>query len=298
MGRYSDQYDWYECEWCRVRGNWERRPCLLKMGQSPDLLRMKWEACELVRMGNAAKRNKTLPKGHGRAMSVVAAKAKVKEFRKSSLGANIEAEVGAHGLSKLYGGTPVEVGGKMETGTATATEPVPAASKATSKPKHHHEIDANKAQHRQAKSCTGPEGMIDEGVSLASDDGDVARIHAANRKAWPRGQEPIASDATAEDREIAELVRRGFISAEDLRVDHDDFGGDMCPYTVRFVEARKKGARGNNRRGQGVTVAEPVPLEAESDWWYLDDEEFAQLLSDGATELVDWSEASSFVHVD
>jgi hypothetical protein len=140
--------------------------------------------------------------------------------------------------------------------------------------------------------------MIDEGVSLASDDGGVARIHAANRKAWPRGQEPIAADATAEDREIAELVRRGFIGAEDLQVDHDDFGGDVCSYTVLFVEARKKGRKGNNHWRQGVQVAEPASLDAESDWWYLDDEAYAQLLSAGGAELVDWSEASSFVHVD
>jgi hypothetical protein len=39
-------------------------------------------------------------------------------------------------------------------------------------------------------------------------------------------------------------------------------------------------------------------LDAESDWWYLDEEAHAQLMSDEWTDLVDWSEASSFVHVD
>jgi hypothetical protein len=295
MGRYSDQYDWEECEWCRVRANWERRPCLLRMAQSPGTLRAKREYCERVRMENAAKRNKTLPKVFRRAMIAAAAEAEARDKGDSNIRANTHVSASEGGLSTQLGErTPVEVGG----GTETEPSPLPAASNSTPKPTHHHKADAKKAQPRQAKSCIGPKDMVDEGVGLASDDGDVASIHTANRKAWPRGREPIAADATAEDREIAELVRRGFIGAEDLRVDHGDFEGEVCPYTVRFVEARKKGRKGNNRRGSGVQVAEPAPLDAESDWWYLDDEEYAQLLSDGGAELVDWSEASSFVHVD
>ncbi len=200
--------------------------------------------------------------------------------------------------------TPVEVDSDTEYMTDTTAEmgeaevsPMPAGSMPTPKPKLH-EVGAKKAHPRQAKSCAGPKDMINEGVGLASDDGDVARIHAANWKAWPRGQEPIAVDATAEDREIAELVRQGFIGVEDLQVDYDVFEEDVCPYTVRFVEARKKGRKGNDRRRQGAQGADPAPSDAETDWWYLDDEAYSQLLSDGEAELVDWSEASSFAHVE
>ncbi|KAH6850505.1 hypothetical protein B0I37DRAFT_371795 [Chaetomium sp. MPI-CAGE-AT-0009] len=307
MGRYSDQWDWYECEWCRVRGNWNQRPCLSLHGtvksRFQKTVRARRVECERVRMENAAKRNKTLPNVYRRAMRAAAAEAeaeaKHQEVPNWSIRANTEGSVVGR-LSELGEGIPVE------TGTEEAEEsPLPVASKSTPKPKHDHEVDAKKGQQRQAKSCIGLKGTIDEGVGLASDDDDVARIYAANRKAWPRGQEPIAADATAEDKEIAELVRRGIIGVEDLRVDHDDIGGDVCLYTVRCVEARKKGrkgSKGTNSRQQGVRLAEPAPLCAESDWWCLDDEAYAQLLSDGGSELgcelVDWSEASSFVHVD
>ncbi|KAK3297227.1 uncharacterized protein B0H64DRAFT_391651 [Chaetomium fimeti] len=305
MGRYSDQWDWYECEWCRVRGSWTQRPCLRGLYRSKETLRAKWEACERVRMENAAKRNKTLSKAYRRAM-MAAAKAEDKGVPdylpiRPNTGVSIFDR-----LRKLHVDerTPAEVDSETDSGTEKAeASPLPAAAKSTPKPKQYHEVDAKKTQQRQAKSSTGPKRMIDEGVSLASDDdGDVARIHAANRKAWPRGQEPIAADATVEDREIAELLRRGLIAAEDLQVDHDGIDGDdyMCPYTVRFVEARKKGRKGNHRRRQEVQVAEPAPSYTESDWWYLEDEAYhAQLLSDGGSaELVEWSEASSFVYVD
>ena len=308
MGRYSDQWDWDECEWCRIRGSWRSRPCVVQRDRYYDAatFRAKWQACERVRRENAAKREKkTLPRAHRRA--VMAAAATVEEGKGGEAGPSFWVRKGM-GVVDEEGGigegpTQVGVSGEMDNETGTEKEeasPLPAGSTSTSKPKHHHEVDAKKPQQRQAKSCTGPKGTIDEGVSLASDDdGDVARIHAANRKAWPRGQEPISAEATAEDREIAELVRRGFIGAEALRVDHDDdFAGDVCPYTVRFVEARKKGRKGRNCRGQGVQAARHAPLEAESDWWYLDDEAYAQLLSDEGAELVDWSEASSFVHVE
>ncbi len=200
--------------------------------------------------------------------------------------------------------TTVEVESETDTETKMDGEtekaevsPMPTVSKPTPNSKHHHEVDTKKE--RQAKPFTGPKDTIDEGVSLAFDDGDVARIHAANRKAWPRGQEPIAADATVEDREIAELVRRGFIVNEGLRVNHDDFGEEeVCHYTVRFLEAREKGRKSNDRQRRGMQVAEVLPWDAESDWWYVDDEAYAQLLSDGGTEFVDWSEASSFVHVE
>jgi len=162
-------------------------------------------------------------------------------------------------------------------------------------------------QRRQTKACTGliPRDILDEGVSLAFSDeeDDFARIHAANRKAWPRGQEPISARATVEDREIAELVRMGLIGAEDLQVDHgrfDGLGENVLPYTVRFVEAKGRGKKGKSRGSRRMQAEGAVNQnwEAESDWWYLDDEAYAQLLSDGGTELLDWSETSSFVCVD
>ncbi|KAK3896788.1 hypothetical protein C8A05DRAFT_20314 [Staphylotrichum tortipilum] len=261
--------------------------------ESKPIRRAKREACERVRMENAAKRNKTLPRAVRRAMMAAAAEAKAKEVP-------TDAEISVvDELRRLDERTPGEGGGVTDNaGTETEqveVSPLPIRSKSASKSKHHHEVDPKKE--RQAKSCTGLWDMIDEGISLASDDGDVARIHAANRKAWPRGQTPIAAHATAEDREIAELVCRGLISHEDLQVDHDNFEGDVCLYTVRVVEAPKKGRKGNNLRRQAVQIGEPVQWEAESDWWYLDDEAYARLLSDGGTDLVDWSETSSFVYM-
>ena len=252
-----------------------------------------------MRMENAAKRNKTLPKVYNRAMKAAGAEeASDEKFPNWSIRANTEDSV-VDEPRWHDERTPVDVDSETDTGTGKgAVSPLPAGSKSTSNPKHDHEADAAKKQQRPAKSCIGPRDTIDEGVGLASDDGDVARIHAANRKAWPRGQEPIAADGTAEDREIAELICWGLIGNEDFRVDHDDFEADMCPYTVRFLEARRKGKKEKTRRRQGVQVAEPAPWDAESDSWYLDDEAYAQLLSDGGAELVDWSEASSFVHVE
>ncbi|KAK3896441.1 hypothetical protein C8A05DRAFT_48477 [Staphylotrichum tortipilum] len=279
------------------------RPYFIIISCDQEIRRAKKEACERVRMENAAKRNKTLPKLYRRAMMAAAVEAKDKAVPNWSICTNTRVSVFDE-LGEVDERTPVGVDGETDTGGETGTRtdkgevsPLPTGLKSTPRPKHH-EVDATKSQQRQAKSCAGPKGRINEGISLASDEGDVARIHTANRKAWPRGPEPIAADATAEDREIAELVRRGFIGAEDLQVDRDDFGGGVCPYTVRFVEARKKGRKGNNRPRQGVQVAESAPSDAESDWWYLDDEGYAQILSDGGTELVDWSEASSFANVD
>jgi hypothetical protein len=270
------------------------------MALPKKLLREKRQKCESVRMENAAKRNKTLPRVYRRAITAAAAAAEAKDeaIPNSSIRTNITGISLIDGLGDLH-----EVDGETRAGMETErVDASPAASKSTPtgpRLKYHHEMNATMAQ-RQAKSCTGPKAFIDEGVSLASDDGDFARIHAANRKAWPRGQEPIAADATIEDREIAELLRRGVIGAQELRVDHDEVDGHVCPYTVRFVAARKKGRKGNNDRRQGGEVAEPPLLHPEpaSDWWYLDDEVYAQLLSDGGAEFVDWSETSSFVHVD
>lgn len=236
------------------------------------------------------------------AAAAAAAAAETKDKDEEAPGSSIRTDMAVvDELGALDERTPTE--GDVETDTGAETgevSPLPTARSkpTTSKSKHNHDVDAMRAQQRQAKSCTGPKDQIDEGFSLASADGDVARIHAANRKAWPRGQEPIAADATAEDKEIAELVRLGFIGVKDLQVHHDGFGAVVCPYTVRFVQTTKKGRKGNNRREQEVRVAEPAPLDAESDWWYLDDEAYAQLLSDGGAELVDWSEASSFVYVE
>ncbi|KAK4170924.1 hypothetical protein QBC36DRAFT_340991 [Triangularia setosa] len=300
MGRYSDQWDWFECDWCCVRGSWGRRPCLLRISRFQETLRVKRETCERVRMENAAKRNKMLPKVYRRAMiaAAEAAEAKGKEVPNSSIRTNTEVSV-VGGLNKLDERTPVEVDNKTETDTGTEKVEMsvsPSGLKPTSNSKHY-EAEVKKAQKRQAKACTGLKGVIDEGVSLAFDDGDVARIHAANRKAWPRGQVPIAADATAEDREIAELVRRGLIGPEDLRVSHDDFGDDVYPYTVRFVETRKKGRKRSNRPRQGVQVERLALLDAESDWWYLDDEVCAQLLTNGGADLMDGSEFW-FMYVD
>ena len=260
---------------------------------SEPIRRARREACDRVRMENAAKRNKTLPRAVRRAMMAAMAEAKAKEVP-------TDAEISvADELNRLDERTPVEGGGVTDNaGTETEqveVSPLPIRSKSTSKSKHHHEADLKKK--RQAKSYTGSWDLIDEGIGLASDDGDVARIHAANRKAWPRGQNPIAAHATAEDREIAELVCRGLISHEDLQVEHDNFEGDVCLYTVRVVEAPKKGRKGKNLRRQAVQITEPVQREAESDWWYLDDEAYARLLNDGVTDLADWSDTSSFVYV-
>ncbi len=301
---------------------------------SAQIRRAKREACERVRMENAEKRNKTLPRAVRRARAAEA-EARAKEVPTDATGAeilwhpvceprekpcslpswlvgffplpqhhntvrHISIPCASPRISVLDERTPAEGGGVTDNaGPETEQDevsPLPVRSESTAKPKHHHEVDPKKE--RQAKSSTGPRDMIDEGISLASDDGDIARIHAANRRAWPRGQEPIAAHATAEDREIAELVCRGLISPEDLQVDHDNFEGDACLYTVRVVEARKKGRKGKNLRRQAVQVAEPVQWEEESDWWYLDHEAYARLLSDGGTDLVDWSETSSFVYVD
>ncbi len=245
-----------------------------------------------MRTGNAAKRSKALPKAVRRAVTAAAAEAKKEILTNTEISAVEE-------LNRLDESTSVEVEDETDAGTEKAeVSPLPAGSESTStNSKHQHENNAKKE--RQAKPCTGPKTLINEGVGLASDDGDVARIHAANRKAWPRGQEPIAADATAEDREIAELVRWGIIGNEELQVNHDDFDEEeVCPYTLRFLEARKKGRKESNRRRQGIQDAEPIPWDTESDWWYLDDEAYARLLSDEGTELVDWSEASSFVHVE
>lgn len=193
--------------------------------------------------------------------------------------------------------------------TEIAKVSAPAAPKPILPKPTHDELDdgTTKPYQRQTKACTGPipRDILDEGVSLAfsnDDYNDFARIHAANRRAWPRGQEPISAQATVEDKEIAELVRRGLIGAGDLQVDHDhfdDLGEDVLPYTVRFVEAGGRGKKGRKggRRPQ-VEEAAKHEWEMESDWWYLDDEAYAQLLSDGGTELLDWSETSSFVCVD
>ncbi|KAH6649367.1 hypothetical protein F5144DRAFT_634638 [Chaetomium tenue] len=256
MGRYyRDQYDWYECDWCRTRPGWSRRPCLVRTFVAKGLLRAKREECENVRMENAAKRNKTLPKVYRRAVKVAATEADE---------AKDEAILNSRDARGADDGTDTKEG----------MSPLPAASKQTPRPEHHQGNDSKKGQQRQPKSCTGLKGMIEEGVSLASDGGDVARIHASNWKAWPRGQEPIAADETGEDKEVAELVRQGFIGVEGLRVDRDDIGWGVCPYTVRFVETREKGRKGGSRGRQGVQLVGPGPLHAklESDWWYLGDE--------------------------
>lgn len=270
-----------------MRPGWNKRPCLVRTVLAKELLRAKREECEDVRRENAAKRNKTLAKVYRRAMraAAAAAEAKAEAIPNSSIRTNITGISVVEGLSKLDEKTPVEIDGETDTRTETRTEtetteevsPLSAASKLTPKPEHHQMDDPKKTQQRQPKSCTGLMGMIDEGVNLASDDGDVARIHASNWRAWPQSQEPIAADATGEDKEVAELVRRGFIGAEALRVDRSDIGGDVHTYTIRFVEPWKKGRNGNNRGRKGVQVTEHRPLHAESqsDRWYMDDEAYA-----------------------
>ncbi|EAQ91916.1 predicted protein [Chaetomium globosum CBS 148.51] len=299
MGRYykGSAEPWDECDWCLAKTGWSQRPCLYRTFPE-GLSSLRRKECEDVRTRNAAKRNKTLPKAHRRAMRAApaaAAEAKHKAIPNSTIRTNITNALVVDGLSNLDERTPLEADGGKDTGTEARTEartetetkeevcPLPAVSKPTPKLEHRHANDPRKTQQRQPKSCTGLKGVIDEGVGLSSDDGDVARIHASNWKAWPRGQEPIAADATGEDKEVAELVRQGFIGVEELRVGRDDIGGDVCPCTVRFIEARKKGRRGDNCGRQGVQVVGHGPLHAEleSDWWYLDDEAYAQLLSDG-----------------
>lgn len=269
MGRYSEQWDWLECDWCRMRGGWERRPCLLRACQPAATMRAKREACEAVRMENAAKRNKTLPKVDRRAMMAAAAAAAAAG---SNVGPGSNSSIRADTEVLIVGGASTLDG--VETDTATdkleASTP-PTGSRSTSKSKQH-EAEVKKAsQKRQTKACTSLKSVIDEGISLAFDDDDnVARIHAANRKAWPRGQVPIAADATIEDREIAELVRRGLIGPEGVGVNHDDSGDDVLQYAVRFVMEKKK-RRNRQRRGAQVGEGGPLDAESESDWLYLDD---------------------------
>jgi hypothetical protein len=191
-------------------------------------------------MENAAKREKTFPKVIRRAMMGAVAEAKDKAALDASIRTtNTEVSVVDEPRKLDIRRMIVEADSETDTRTETRSKPTPKL--------RHLGIDAKKTQKQQATLCTGLKGMIEEGLSLAADDGDVARIYAANRKAWPRGQEPIVADATADDREIAELVRLGLIGAEDLQVDHDDCGGDWCPYIVRFVEATKKGRKGSDR---------------------------------------------------
>ncbi|KAK0665756.1 hypothetical protein QBC41DRAFT_327351 [Cercophora samala] len=302
-------WDWFECDWCMAHLNWVGRPCYRRRFTCAASRRQYKKCCELVRAENAAKRTKTLPKAYRRAIMAAAAAAAAAAATptenqdsngtlNTSLEGNTEVAV-VDEVNKLEESTPPEADTTTtETETETGREKgevsaLPATSKARSKPKHY-EVDVKKPrQQRQAKSTTGPKSMIDEGVSLAFDDDDVASIHAANRKAWPRGQMPIAADATAEDWEIAELVRRGLIGPENLQTNYEGFEDEACMYTVRFVDTMKKGRKRKGCHRQGVRVEDLVALDSQSEWSYLDDEVYAQFLNDRETgSLGDWSELS------
>ncbi|VBB73721.1 Putative protein of unknown function [Podospora comata] len=294
MGRRGrDTYPWdrYECDWCMMRLNWDGRPCYVRQFHHPRSRSHLKEYWESVRAENAAKRNKTLPRACRRAMMAAAAAATAIENEDSNEG------------DKPDQSTPVEEADATTTQTKTATEELdapalPAGSEVTSKPRHHQDEVKKPSQKRQPKAITGPKSIIDEGVTLAfDDDDDVARIHAANRKAWPRGPMPIAADATVEDWEVAELVRQGLIGPEDLQVNYRGFGDEACLYTIQVVDTMKKGRRGKGRQRQGVHVKDLAALDAESEWSHLDDEVYAQFLSDEESSLADWSELS-FVCVD
>ncbi|KAK4222848.1 hypothetical protein QBC38DRAFT_488901 [Podospora fimiseda] len=250
MGRpcYSDHYDWYECNWCRQRPSWNRRPCLLALDRVPGLLHSNREWWNSVRMENAAARNKTLPKIYRRAMRVAAAAAAA-EAKDDDVLSNSSICGNADDTEEMETETDKNMG------TETAVEKKASSTRPTStESKKDHEPPKKESQKRQSKAITAIKSMIDEGVNLAFDhDGnDIAIIHAANRKAWPRGQEPIAANATVEDRDIAELVQMGLIGIEGLGVNHDDFGDEVCQYTVRLVVKKKKGRRNRQRREAGA----------------------------------------------
>ena len=273
MGRYSDQDYFFECEWCRERGSWNKRPCLIRYEPSRGMLQE--VVFDAVRMQNAAKRIKTLPKAHRRAMRAAAAAAAAAsaDFHREPESNRVDTEVSdVGGPSTLAGGIEIDTATvKLDTLTP------PAGPRSTSAAKQH-EAEAKKAsQKRQTKACTNVKSVVDEGISLAfDDDADVARIHAANRRGWPRGQAPIAADATIDDREIAELVSRGLIGPEGFAVNHDDAEDHVLQYTVRLVEDKKK-RRNRQRRGAQVGEGGSLGAESESDWLYLDDESGSEM---------------------
>ncbi|KAM7187795.1 hypothetical protein V8F33_011010 [Rhypophila sp. PSN 637] len=302
--------DWYECVWCQRKYKWSGRPCLrrgLRSGNST-----KKAACDEVRTENAARRkSKTMPRALRRAARIAAA---------TTVSAAEASNCKAHGQDHLDRadsddprndrGTPVEEKKNSKSQTTSTTvsidSPITKSNSTLTQSKHDGKtFEVTKIQQqRQSKACTGHKDAIHEGFSLALDeDEDVATILAANRKAWPRGQAPIAVNATQEDREIVELIRNGLLAREELGVNHWDdemATEDFCPYTVRIVDAgRNKGRKRNSRSREGPGYAvEQAPLEdADSDWWHLDEDVLAQLVSDGAFDLKDGSEFS-FVYVD
>jgi len=315
MGKkVSDQWDFYECDWCRCRVTWQNRPCIRSRVRDYNIgfIRGKREYHQSIRMENAAKRNKSLPKVYRKATALALANS-TGSVADSSLCIVVESDELDRDIEALSD-TEAEAGSDTETETPKDQAPLSCAG--ASKPAacltrrqksaHENSEDTKKPSLREAKACTGPIPqdipVVNERANLTLSDAndDIAKIHDANRKAWPRGQEPISARATIEDREIAELVRRGLIGSEPLQVDHcvfDDAREEACPYTVRYVEERrgKKRAGRNQRQEHGVVEHAG---DTESDWWYLDDEAYARVLSDGGTELLDWSETSSFVHVD
>jgi hypothetical protein len=277
-------------------------------------------------MGNAALRNTSLPKVYRRVMAMAIANANANGAdADSSLCPVVEGDESVDRETEAWSEAEAEARSDAESesrepetkksgvsgpppSTTCVLKPTPGLTR-RQQSRNNSAEDVKKPSQRQSKACTGPipKDIVDEGIGSAlSDDDDIVRIHAANRKAWPRGQEPISAHATVENREIAELVRRGLIGVEPLQVDHDVFDeiqGGSCSYTLRFVEAHpwRRGKKGKKGTGKGVPQkggAVENAWDAESDWWYLDDEAYSRLLSDGGTELLEWSETSSFVRVD
>ncbi|KAM7211103.1 hypothetical protein V8F06_013523 [Rhypophila decipiens] len=292
--------DWYECVWCQRKYKWSGRPCLrrgLRRGNSTNRA-----AFDEVRMENAARRkSKTMPRALRRAARIAAAAATVA----ATEAGNGEAQGPDH-LCKDGSDAPQNDGGTPVEEEINTDSPITQPNSTPPQSKHKNEtFEVQKLQQqRQSKACTGHKDAIYEGFNLALDeDEDVAIILAANRKAWPRGQASIAVNATPEDKEIAELIRTGLLAREELGVNHWDdemATQDFYPYTVRIVDAERNKDRKRNsrsREGPGYAVEQAPSEEADSDWWHLDDEVFAQLLSDGAFDVKDESEFS-FVHVD
>ncbi|KAK4208472.1 hypothetical protein QBC37DRAFT_70864 [Rhypophila decipiens] len=290
---------WYEsdcseCDWCHRKYKWPCRPCLTRGWRCRGNSTMR-TAYERARMENEAlRRSKTMPRALRRAAKIAAAESSNNVDHGRDHHDEDDSEAPRNDRE-----TPAEEEINSDT-PITQPNSTPTPSKQDNKTFQVTKIQ----QQRQSKACTGHKDAIYEGVSLALDeDEDVARILAANRKAWPRGQAPIAVNATPEDKEIAELIRTGLLAREELAVNHwddDTASEDFCPYTVRIVEAGRKSGRKRNsrsREGPGHAVEQAPLEEADSDWWHLDEEVLAQLLSDGAFDLKDGSEFS-FVYVD
>lgn len=280
---------------------------------------IKREECDRVRSENAAKRrNKSMPKAYRRMARITAAEADAgaedaadgedsrggtDQELKSSITPAIDTSASPDAVATPEDGSKAKVGAVTEKAQVRMTASACWAELTEANLQGTLEGDDvwSTKQQRQPKACTGLKPLIDEGITLAfDDDRDVATINAANRKAWPRGRSRVGTSATVEDRELAELVRIGLLTPEELVVDHWDDIGEFCPYTVRFGDPKRKGA-GTTCKGFpdcGADVPPPASIEEhEVDWTCLGDEAYAQLLQDGWLDSNDGSELS-YVFID